>query len=203
VSGAGPAPAGPRRPVRVFTIGHSTRELNDFIALLEREGIRRLVDVRSFPASRRHPHFNRDALAAALAARGIAYEHARSLGGLRKARPDTRNTAWRNDGFRGYADHMETAEFREALTRLEQAAAAEPTTVMCAEAVPWRCHRNLLSDALVARGDEVLHIMDAGTSSHTLTSFARVEDGEVRYATEQESAEQRDLFAPDETAGRP
>lgn len=180
----------PRRsPVRVYTIGHSTRALDDFIALLEREGIRRLVDVRTYPASRRHPHFNREELAAALRRRGIAYEHAPPLGGRRRARPDSTNTAWRNDGFRGYADHMETAEFQEGVVRLEEAAAADPTTVMCAEAVPWRCHRSLLSDALVARGNEVVHILDAGTSPHTLTSFARVEDGRVRY-----DAPQGDLF---------
>jgi len=187
-----------RHPARVYTIGHSTRALDDFIALLDREGIRRLVDVRSYPASRRHPHFNRDELAAALQRRGIAYEHAPALGGLRKPRRDSKNTAWRNDGFRGYADHMESAEFRDAIDRLEHAAASEPTTVMCAEAVPWRCHRSLLSDALVARGNEVVHILDSGTSAHRLTSFARVVDRHVHY-----DAQQGELFggaAPEASA---
>ncbi|HET7456210.1 MAG TPA: DUF488 domain-containing protein [Gemmatimonadaceae bacterium] len=171
---------GERSPT-LFTVGHSTRALEDFLALLEREGVRALVDVRTFPGSRRYPHFNGDALAASLAERGIGYEHAPALGGRRRPRLDSPNVAWRNAGFRGYADHMATAEFRGAMTALLDGAAARPTTVMCSEAVPWRCHRSLIADAALARGALVLHIMDAGTKPHTLTKFARVEGGEARY----------------------
>ena len=175
------------RPV-VFTIGHSTRAIEDFVALLEREGIRRLVDVRAFPASRRYPHFNGDALAATLRSRGIDYVHAPALGGRRKPRPDSTNTVWRNEGFRGYADYMATEPFRAAIDDLLALAAERPTTVMCSEAVPWRCHRSMISDALVARGIEVRHILDAKTTTHALPEFASAHDGEVRYGA------QSDLF---------
>ena len=171
----------PGAAVTLYTIGHSTRPLDDFLGLLEREGVRSLVDVRTFPGSRRYPHFNREALAAALRERGVAYSHAPALGGRRRPRPDSPNVAWRNEGFRGYADHMATPEFRAALSGLLDAAAATPTTVMCSEAVPWRCHRSLIADAALARGARVLHIMDGGAKPHTLTRFARVEGGEVRY----------------------
>jgi uncharacterized protein (DUF488 family) len=173
----------------VYTIGHSTRALDDFIALLEREGIRHLVDVRTYPASRRYPHFNGDALAAALAARGIAYTHAPALGGRRRPRKDSINTGWRNEQFRGYADHMSTPEFRAGVDTLVNAARDERTTVMCAEAVPWRCHRSLLADALVARGVPVLHILDAKTDPHKLTKFAVVRGDEVTYPTESPTLE--------------
>ncbi len=179
--------------MRVFTIGHSTRALEEFLGLLAREDIRQLADVRTFPSSRRHPHFNREALAASLAEHGIAYAHLPALGGRRRPRPDSPNAAWRNDGFRGYADHMHTDEFRDGVERLLGLADRAATTVMCAEAVPWRCHRNLIADALVARGVQVLHIMDAGTSPHSLTKFAWVEDGEVRYG-DPRTAGQQELF---------
>ena len=179
--------------VRVHTIGHSTRALEEFLGLLAREGIAQLVDVRTFPSSRRYPHFDREALAAALTGAGVGYLHLPALGGRRRPRADSPNAAWRNDGFRGYADHMRTAEFTGGIDRLLAVAARTPTTVMCAEAVPWRCHRNLISDALVARGVEVLHIMDAKTAPHELTKFAWIEDGEVRYG-DPRSAGQQELF---------
>ena len=168
----------------VWTIGHSTRELDAFIALLHRERIERLWDVRAFPASRRYPYFNREALALSLPAAGIEYEHAPQLGGRRSLPKDAPPTAWRNAGFKGYAAYMRTDAFRAAVAGLRRAAAEKRTTVMCAEAVHWRCHRNLVSDALVALGDEVLHIGDSGVSPHTLTSFAVVSRGEVTYPPE-------------------
>jgi len=147
----------------VYTIGHSTRDIDRFIALLEREHIQHVADVRSFPGSRRYPQFGREALAASLAARGIGYSHHPELGGRRRARPDSPNGAWRNESFRGYADYMLTPAFATALDVLVDEAARQRTAIMCAEAVPWRCHRSLISDALVARGVEVLDILDART----------------------------------------
>ena len=167
----------------VWTIGHSTRTLEDFIALLERERIESLWDVRAFPMSRRYPYFNRDSLKVALPDVGIAYQHAPQLGGRRPVRKDAPPTQWRNAGFKGYAAYMLTPEFHAALDGLRAAAAERRTTIMCAEAVPWRCHRSLIADALIARGDEVLDILDASTKPHKLTSFAVVENGEVTYPT--------------------
>jgi uncharacterized protein (DUF488 family) len=166
----------------VFTAGHSTRPIEDLLALLAEHGVRTLVDVRRFPGSRRHPQYSRDALAASLAAAGIQYVHEPDLGGRRAARPDSPHTAWRVDAFRGYADYMETPEFQAALERLIQRAAcqAEGQTVaiLCAEAVPWRCHRRLISDALVARGVQVMHIMGPGRAdSHQLDANARLLPG--------------------------
>jgi uncharacterized protein (DUF488 family) len=169
--------------VTVWTIGHSTRTLEDFIALLEREKIESLWDVRAFPMSRRYPHFNRDSLKVALPDIGIAYTHAPQLGGRRPVRKDAPPTQWRNAGFKGYAAYMLTPEFHAALAGLRAAAAERRTTIMCAEAVPWRCHRSLIADALIARGDEVLDILDAATKPHKLTSFAVVDNGEVTYPT--------------------
>ena len=185
--------------VTVFTIGHSTRSAEDFMALLGRHGIRTLVDVRRYPGSRRYPHFAGEALATALPTHGIEYRHAPALGGRRRARPDSPNTSWRNESFRGYADYMGTPDFRRALDELRSLAEQRPTVIMCAEAVPWRCHRNLISDALVAAGDEVIHILDAGGQPHTLTSFARVVDGEPRY---EPVTEQTALFDDSEQIGR-
>lgn len=177
-------------PARIFTIGHSTRALEDFVGLLKREGVTHLADVRAFPFSKRHPHFNGEQLAPALAADGIAYTHFPSLGGRRSPRKDSRNTAWINSGFRGYADYMETDAFRSALDSLISTASADPTAIMCAEAVPWRCHRSLISDALTARGVEVLHILDDALKPHKLTSFARIIGGEPRY----DAGPELDLF---------
>jgi uncharacterized protein (DUF488 family) len=141
-----------------------------------------LVDVRSVPASRRMPHFARAALEQSLPAHGIAYEHMPELGGLRKPRPDSTNLGWRNVGFRGYADYMQTDEFWDSIARLEGLAAARRVAVMCAEAVPWRCHRSLVADALTVRGDTVMHITGkAAPKAHSLTSFARVEAGRITY----------------------
>jgi uncharacterized protein (DUF488 family) len=177
-------------PARIFTIGHSTRALEDFLSLLKREGVTHLADVRAFPFSRRYPHFNGEQLAPALEQAGIGYSHWPGLGGRRKTRADSPNTAWRTASFRGYADYMDTPAFREQLNELKSVAAAGPTAIMCAEAVPWRCHRSLISDALTAQGVEVMHILDAGASPHKLTSFARVENGTVRY----DGVHEPDLF---------
>ena len=168
-------------PDRLYTIGHSTRSFGDFLGLLEREGVRHLIDVRAFPASRRYPHFSREALAASLPAASLRYSHFPDLGGRRKGRADSPNIQWRNAGFRAYADYMETPEFQAALDRLILNAAESPCAVMCAEAVPWRCHRTLIADAAEARGVQVFHILDSATSRHTLTSFAAVEESRVRY----------------------
>jgi uncharacterized protein (DUF488 family) len=160
----------------LFTVGHSTRALDDFLALLAEQGVRLLVDVRRFPSSRRHPHFSGPALAAALQAKGIAYRHEPDLGGRRAPRPDSVNLGWRNEGFRGYADHMADPAFGAALARLR--AEPGPVAVMCAEAVPWRCHRQLIADALVARGIDVRHILGPGRAEeHRLTPGARIEPG--------------------------
>jgi uncharacterized protein (DUF488 family) len=179
-------------PAKLFTIGHSTRSLEDFLGLLEREGVTNLVDVRAFPASRRYPHFNGPELARSLGAAGISYSHFPELGGRRPAHKDSHNTEWRNAGFRGYADYMETARFSSALEELLRVAADAPTAIMCAEAVPWRCHRSLISDAALACGTRVFHILDAGTQPHRLTSFAWIDGGRVRY----DAATQSELFAP-------
>ncbi|HEX5759713.1 MAG TPA: DUF488 domain-containing protein [Thermoanaerobaculia bacterium] len=169
---------------RVHTAGHSTRTADELLALLAGAGVELLVDVRRFPASRRHPQFGREALAAALAAAGIEYRHEPDLGGRRAPRPDSPHTAWRVAAFRGYADHMETPEFAAALARLEALAAARRTAVLCAEALPHRCHRRLIADALVARGHEVVHLLAPGRAEqHALHPEARVlADGRLLYA---------------------
>jgi uncharacterized protein (DUF488 family) len=165
----------------IFTIGHSTRSADDFIALLEGAGVQRLYDIRRFPGSRRYPQFNSEALASRLGSEGIAYEHHPELGGRRRASPNGPPSAWRNEGFRGYAEYMRTEAFRRAIDALIAGGNEMPTAIMCSEAVPWRCHRNLVSDALVARGVDVQHILDGKISPHTLTSFAVVEGGQVFY----------------------
>ena len=170
----------------MWTIGHSTRAINEFIALLQDNEIKLLVDVRAWPGSKRYPQFNKEALTESLTAHGIRYEHFPELGGKRKSRPDSRNTAWRNASFRGYADYMETEQFQQGIQRvLDVAAEAEPTAIMCAEAVWWRCHRALISDFLKARGIEVVHILDANkTDPHPFTSAAHLVDGALSYASE-------------------
>jgi len=171
---------------RLWTIGHSTRPVEELVELLRGEGVTQLVDVRRFPGSRRQPQLGREALAAALPAAGITYVHEPGLGGRRPVAGDSRNTFWRDAGFRGYADYMATAEFAEALEHLESAAAAAPTAIMCAEAVPWRCHRQLVADALVVQGHEVLHIMGGGrVQPHQLNQAARLAvDGVLTYPGE-------------------
>jgi uncharacterized protein (DUF488 family) len=172
--------------MKIWTIGHSTRTIDEFISLLQANQIRLLVDVRSLPGSKRYPQFNKEALADSLGKTGIRYEHFPELGGRRKAKPESKNTAWRNASFRGYADYMETEEFRKGVERLlNLAAGAGPTAIMCAEAVWWRCHRSLISDYLKARGIEVMHILDASkTQPHPYTSAARVVNGKLSYAEE-------------------
>jgi len=166
----------------VWTIGHSTREIDIFISILEENGIKLLVDVRSLPGSKRYPQFNKEALAKSLIERGIRYHHFSELGGRRKPKLDSRNTAWRNKSFRAYADYMETDEFRDGIGRLLDLAPIGPTAIMCAEAVWWRCHRGLISDFLKARRIEVTHILGPGkTETHPFTSAARVVNGELSY----------------------
>ncbi len=166
----------------VWTLGHSTRTFEEFLALLREHRIELLADVRHFPASARVPWTNREALAAHLEKEGVAYEHLVDLGGYRKVRPDSRNTGWRNPSFRGYADYMDTQGFAAALDRLIALAKERRTAIMCAEAVPWKCHRGLLSDALVVRGVRVVHILGPGKAQdHTLTSFAKVRGGRITY----------------------
>src|ERR1043165_9091531 len=171
---------------RIWTIGHSTRQIDSFVSLLKENGIKLLADVRSWPASRRYPQFNREALAKSLADAGIRYEHFPELGGKRKAKPDSHNTVWHNASFRGYADHMETDEFRKGVERLlDLADKAGPAAIMCAEAVWWRCHRSLISDYLKVRGVEVLHILNANKiEPHPFTSAARIVNGKLNYAEE-------------------
>ena len=170
----------------IWTIGHSTRTLEEFLALLAAYSIEAVADVRRFPGSRRWPQFARDALAASLPAHGIGYQWLPQLGGRRRAHPDSPNTAWRNAAFRGYADHLASAEFAEGLDALLAFAARQRTAVMCAEAVWWRCHRSIIADVLKQRGIEVIHILDLRHSVvHPWTSAAHVEDGELSYAAPQ------------------
>ena len=167
----------------LYTVGHSTRELDEFIDLLHTHAIARIVDVRRFPGSRRYPHFGSEALRQSLRDAGIDYRHEPELGGRRRPAPDSPNRYWRNDSFRAYADYMSTPEFQAALQRLLQDAAQASTAVMCAEAVPWRCHRNLISDAVLAAGTPVRHVIDANPAQpHTLNAGARVAaDGMLVY----------------------
>jgi len=171
-------------PMQIWTIGHSTRPLEEFLALLAENRIASLADVRQFPGSRRYPHFNAERLSPALAAAGIEYVHFLELGGRRRPRPDSPNTAWRHEAFRGYADHMMTDAFRDGIARLLAAAAQKRTAIMCSEAVWWRCHRSLISDYLKAQGHEVIHILGPGKAEpHPFTSAARIVDGRLSYAS--------------------
>src|SRR5947199_3317076 len=172
----------------IWTIGHSTRKIDTFISLLEAHGIKLLVDVRSLPGSKRYPQFNKETLAKPLQEHGIRYEHFAELGGLRKARPDSQNTAWRNASFRGYADYMEKEEFRTSVERLiDLANETGATAIMCAEAVWWRCHRALISDYLKVHRIDVIHILDANkTEPHPFTSAAHIVDGGLSYPHEGE-----------------
>jgi uncharacterized protein (DUF488 family) len=167
----------------LYTIGHSTRSSEELLALLREAGVERLTDVRAFPSSRRHPQFNRAALGEWLGAAGIDYRHMPALGGRRSPVPGSPNGGWREVAFQGYADHMRSAEFQDALAALEAAAGEAPTAIMCAEAVWWRCHRRLIADALVARGWRVEHLgIGEGHAIHELTEFAVVgQDGGLTY----------------------
>ena len=165
-----------------MTIGHSNRSLEEFLAMLHGHGVELLVDVRTVPRSRHNPQFNLENLPASLAAAGVRHVHMPGLGGLRHARKDSQNTGWRNDSFRGYADYMQTPEFAKNVDELLAMDNDRRVAVMCAESVPWRCHRSLIADALTARGVPVQHIMSAAKANpHKLTSFARVEGERVTY----------------------
>ena len=172
----------------VFTIGHSTRPVDEFLDLLRSNGVAQLIDIRTIPKSRHNPQFNADALAASLRAAHIGYVHLKELGGLRHAKRDSVNLGWRTASFRGFADYMQTAEFVEALERAIQLAGEKPSALMCAEAVPWRCHRSLVADAFVVRGIRVLEIMSAAEpTEHKLTPFARVHGAQITYPSDQGS----------------
>ncbi|MGH8157440.1 MAG: DUF488 family protein [Rhodanobacter sp.] len=170
----------------IWTIGHSTRSLEELLALLAEYGIEAIADVRRFPGSRRYPHFASEALATSLPAHGIAYQWMPQLGGRRKVQPDSPNTAWRNASFQGYADYTATTGFAEGLAELLTLAAEKRTAMMCAEAVWWRCHRSIISDVLKLRGIEVIHIIDATHSAlHPYTQPAHIVDGQLNYALPQ------------------
>jgi uncharacterized protein (DUF488 family) len=173
----------PDDPATIWTIGHSTRTLQEFLGLLVEYRIEAVADVRRFPGSRRYPHFAGDALAVTLPAHSINYQWMPKLGGRRKMQPGSPNTAWRNASFQGYADYTATPEFAEGLAELLKLAATKRTALMCAEAVWWRCHRSLIADVLKLRGIEVIHIVDATHSTaHPYTSPARIVDGRLSYA---------------------
>jgi len=172
----------------IYTIGHSTRPITEFLAMLHAFDITTLVDIRTVPKSRYNPQFGQEALSEALEADGVSYRYMKSLGGLRKPQPDSPNAGWRNTSFRGYADHMQSPDFQTGLHDLIGLSHETRLAIMCAEAVPWRCHRSLVADALSARGIPVEHIMALGKSSrHTLTKFAHVEGVSVTYPPEQGS----------------
>jgi uncharacterized protein (DUF488 family) len=174
-------PGLPAMPV-IYTIGHSTRPLEEFLATLKAHAIELVADVRTIPKSRHNPQYNSDALAAALREQGISYEHLKDLGGLRHARKDSVNTAWENASFRGFADYMQTADFEEGLKDLIDVAQRKRTVIMCAEAVPWRCHRSLIGDALLARGITVMDIMSVSSvKAHALTPWAKVMGTSITY----------------------
>jgi uncharacterized protein (DUF488 family) len=166
----------------IWTVGHSTLSIEEFIARLKCFEITLLADVRSFPGSRRYPHFNKENLSAALTGAHVRYEHFRELGGRRRPRPDSLNMIWRNESFRGYADYMETPEFRGGIERLLDLVQRQRVAIMCSEAVWWRCHRSMISDYLKVKGIDVLHIMGEGkTEPHPFTAAARVVNGELSY----------------------
>lgn len=166
----------------IFTIGHSTRAINEFIELLKTHTIELLADIRTIPRSRHNPQFNVESLPDSLREHGIAYRHLPGLGGLRKPKKDSPNTAWESAGFRGFADYMQTEEFRKRIDALIEAAREMRTAIMCAEAVPWRCHRALVADALVVRGIAVMHIMGkTSLKEHRLTPWASVQGTVIMY----------------------
>jgi uncharacterized protein (DUF488 family) len=170
------------QPGRLWTVGHSTRSADELNEILLAHRIDALVDVRSFPGSRRYPHFNKPELSQNLEAAGILYSHNPKLGGRRKPSPTSKNTAWKNASFRAYADHMESEEFREGIADLLEIADSRATTIMCAEALWWRCHRSLIADFLKSNGVEVIHILDGKkTEAHPHTSAARIVGGRLSY----------------------
>jgi len=174
--------AAPQTSLLVLTVGHSTRTIGEFLNLLRVHGVTKIVDVRTIPRSRHNPQFNVDSLAKSLAGSGLGYVHFAGLGGLRHARSDSPNTGWRNASFRGFADYMQTSDFEAALEKLITLASRDRLALMCAEAVPWRCHRSLIADALLVRGIRVEHILSAsGRKPHLLTPFAKIRDTHISY----------------------
>lgn len=171
-----------KESLTIWTIGHSTRTITEFLELLAANEIQVLADVRRFPASRKYPHFNQDELSRVLTATGIEYLSFPELGGRRRPLPDSHNTAWRNDSFRGYADYMETEAFLDGVKRLINAAQKWRTAILCAESLWWRCHRALIADYLKVRGMNVVHILDGKKNeSHPFTSAAKIRDGKLSY----------------------
>jgi uncharacterized protein (DUF488 family) len=169
----------------IFTIGHSTRAFEEFLELLRAHRIQRLIDIRTIPRSRRNPQYGIETLGPSLKAAGIEYVHLKDLGGLRRPKPGSKNIGWRNASFRGYADYMGTPQFETALERAIELSQHKLTVLMCAEAVPWRCHRSLVADALTARKIEVKHLMSATLANqHELTPFARVRGEKVTYPSD-------------------
>ena len=169
----------------VFTIGHSTHPISEFVEILKANGVKRVIDIRTIPRSRHNPQFNGEALAESLRAAGIGYTHIKKLGGLRHPAKDSINLGWRNSGFRGFADYMQTPEFEAALERAIKLAKTKPSALMCAEAVPWRCHRSLVADALSVRKIPVMHISSATrASAHKITPFALVRGSRITYPNE-------------------
>ena len=185
------------KPSVLWTIGHSTRSIKEFLGFLQTYGITMLADVRTIPHSRRNHQFNQEALAKSLEDSAIQYRHHLALGGRRKSHQDSINVGWRNASFRGYADYMQTAKFWDALGALMESGQRLRVTVMCAEAVPWRCHRTLIADALVCRGWTVQHILSANSlKTHTLTPFAKLEDGRLIYPAEISTEDSSSLTLP-------
>jgi uncharacterized protein (DUF488 family) len=183
----------------VWTVGHSTRTLEVFVGLLQAQQIGRVVDVRTVPRSRHNPQFNKENLPESLRAAGIAYQHMPALGGLRHPRADSPNMGWRNASFRGYADYMQTDDFAESLKSLMGGARKERVALMCAEAVPWRCHRSLIADALSIRGVSVEHIISgARTQTHVITPWACVQGERITYPGEEAALAEKG--APDHAA---
>jgi uncharacterized protein (DUF488 family) len=174
------------RPAKViFTVGHSTRTVEELVEMLRAHGVERLVDVRTIPRSRHNPQFNRETISKALHNRRLSYRYMKALGGLRHASRNSINRGWRNASFRGYADYMQTQNFEKALERLVELAEQKSTAIMCAEAVPWRCHRSLIADALIVRGFEVQDIMSATNAKpHVLNPMAKVEGRQITYPAE-------------------
>jgi uncharacterized protein (DUF488 family) len=171
-----------RQERAILTIGHSTRPIEEFVELLQSHGVKRVIDIRTIPKSRHNPQYNSESLEQALRAAGIGYVHLKALGGLRHAKKDSVNLGWHNASFRGYADYMQTKEFEDALERAIQLGAERPSALMCAEAVPWRCHRSLVADALNARGIAVAHILGKRKGQpHQMTPFARIRGIHVTY----------------------
>jgi uncharacterized protein (DUF488 family) len=177
-------------PTTVFTIGHSTHPLSELVQMLAAHGVTTLADVRTIAKSRHNPQYMEDALAVSMPANGIRYVRLEELGGLRRTTKETVNGGWRNASFRGYADYMQTPEFVAGIDHLLDIAREQPTAIMCAEAVPWRCHRSLIGDALLVRGVQVLDIMTATSAKpHTMTRFAHVDGSQITYPPEPETAD--------------